>query len=416
MNTILEQLLKTGQSVLKAGQLTEAIILCIEEKQFYKKDGETDRGWMERLDRYFTEFFIGIPLEKLFYNISLFDDYAVILIKALIDISKRISDYDSLSLFNSIKNEYGRQRIHTNVTQVRAIESIFNKDRQKEARICLIKTFSKCWFYAHIFSLNGKFTEYDDHEFSKWYQNILEPPKSPLRLYVDTDENILKSYSHYDDADSYNSSCKRPFPGKGGACTRNKGHKGSHIIRLPNFGIVAAWEDYYQHPSVVDNKILHSEIDRFFPIKGIMLGNTTLAEMTLMFGFENGIISNFKHVQNLLWIDNNDDGIAETLRIQTSSMAMPSEWEKFGFQNHLSYQDWYNLFEKYNFSIDVTTYPEIEEDDEGHKSLCADFTAISKDKTIQFSLYFRDGNENGEGYDINSYNSLWRMDVSPSKH
>lgn len=154
-----------------------------------------------------------------------------------------------------------------------------------------------------------------------------------------------------------------------------------------------------------------ASFDSFFPLYGFVLGKTTVKELEKR-GIKNEKNTNYNYarINKIAVYDWNNDRIYEDMYLSDFS-RLPAEWEeKFGFEWSLSYTEWMRLFERLGFEIKVTKAPAVEKE-KGRKFLRAEFIATSENGDFSFRLNFKEGNKEGEGYGVDSKNSLFSIDV-----
>lgn len=151
--------------------------------------------------------------------------------------------------------------------------------------------------------------------------------------------------------------------------------------------------------------------DSFFPLYGFVLGKTTVKDLKKR-GIKNESHANYNYcrVNKIAVYDWDNDQVFEDMYLSDYT-GIPAEWgEKFGFEWELSYSEWMQLFRSLGFEIEVTKAP-FTEKEKGKKYLRAEFVARSKNGDFHFRLNFKNGNKEGEGYGIDSKNSLFSIDV-----
>lgn len=154
-----------------------------------------------------------------------------------------------------------------------------------------------------------------------------------------------------------------------------------------------------------------SVVNRFFPVYGFTVGQSTVKQMEAQ-GYEvkktdSGARS--CRVKGLTFWDFNKDKVFESLFMIDSS-NMPDRWENLGLTWNASYNQVLNLFKGMGFKITVKEKPKTREYN-GRKTLTANVIATSADGALQFKFDFDYGNENGEGYSLNSPNTLFSIDI-----
>lgn len=156
-----------------------------------------------------------------------------------------------------------------------------------------------------------------------------------------------------------------------------------------------------------------SSLQAFFPVYGFTLGKTSCQDAERM-GHQVKKTSSgndpYCDVKSLAFWDQDDDQIFESIYM-THSDVIPTAWEeKFGFDWRLSYTEWVALLKKLGFSVRVTDQPTTKAYQE-RKTLSAKIEAISGDQRLRIALDFSYGNNNNEGYSVNSKNTLYSMDI-----
>lgn len=161
----------------------------------------------------------------------------------------------------------------------------------------------------------------------------------------------------------------------------------------------------------------YSDIDKsFFPVYGIILGKTTIDEIRQLghkckeFQSEEELKNGYCNVETLTFWDHDNDLIVESIYI-TDGEKIPDKWiQNFGFCWRLSYNEWIKLFEKLGYIIDITKDPATEVYSE-RNTLSAKFTATSLTHKLSFRLNFNYGNEDNDGYSVDSPFSLYSITV-----
>lgn len=152
-------------------------------------------------------------------------------------------------------------------------------------------------------------------------------------------------------------------------------------------------------------------LETFFPIYGVTLGKTTVKEAKKMgFKVEKYEKKDYNfHAGSLTFWDFNHDDIFEWVSLYNSSNAIPVEWSKYGFDFSLSYSVWKALINSLGFTIDTIEEPKTVTKKDDYKFLDAKIVAFSSDGKLKLTLDFSYGNKNGEGYSIDSKNSLFSL-------
>lgn len=97
-----------------------------------------------------------------------------------------------------------------------------------------------------------------------------------------------------------------------------------------------------------------------FPVSGITLGKTTVAELIQMETIDNNLNMETEGFIHLDFIEFGYEGrIFTSLRVDNSA-PMPAVWKNAGFQWSMSYQSWINLLEELGFKIKIIQAPTLQ--------------------------------------------------------
>mgnify|MGYP002623678212 FL=1 len=148
-----------------------------------------------------------------------------------------------------------------------------------------------------------------------------------------------------------------------------------------------------------------SSISKFFPYGGITLGSTKTSELSGL-GFTKSSSSNYyKAPSGFFAYDDNEDGYMD--RILTSrGDGFPNNWSSLGFDWSMTYNQMVDLFKRLNFTMKVTINPHTVKSSSGRNTLEARIEATAPDGQMMIRTDFEGGNHNGEGYSVNSRNTL----------
>lgn len=140
-----------------------------------------------------------------------------------------------------------------------------------------------------------------------------------------------------------------------------------------------------------------------FPVSGITLGKTTVAEL-----LEIGNFDLIMDANGYLQLDSMEFGYEEriftTLRIDKHA-SMPAVWKDAGFQWSLSYQSWISLLEELGFKIKMVQAPTLQIR-EGHPVFECEFEAFfPTDYPTVFTFSFK----NNQGTGVTSGNVLQQI-------
>ena len=147
----------------------------------------------------------------------------------------------------------------------------------------------------------------------------------------------------------------------------------------------------------------------FFPVKGVIPGVTTTDQLDRL-GFPVSEFNSKCHkdkAYSMGFWDHNEDKVCEYIAVSSlgwGGVPIPNEWVKIGMDYSMSYNEWLSFFRSKGLTISVINEPKVERWD-GRRVLRAEFVAKAPDG-IEFDMSFGYGNKKGEGYDVNSKNTL----------
>ena len=150
----------------------------------------------------------------------------------------------------------------------------------------------------------------------------------------------------------------------------------------------------------------------FFPVYGISLGKSTVADLKDKKYKVEKYSSKGDHVadvNDIAFWDHDADKVFEHIYM-TRYDKMPDQWTELGMHWGLSYNDWVALFESMGFTIKYLEEPKTVKY-QNRNTLSAKFLATSPDQTLSMELGFNYGNDNGEGYSVDSKNSLYNISI-----
>ena len=157
---------------------------------------------------------------------------------------------------------------------------------------------------------------------------------------------------------------------------------------------------------------ISSAIEEFFPIYGVVLGETTWKDVENM-GY---VVEVWKEgprrysiIENVAFWDHEGKGVFTSIYWVNdySGQGFPDIWKSKGFFWDNSYNKWQDVFEDMGFSITLICPPLLKEY-KGRKTLSAEFCAYSPDKTLSFNMNFNYGEK---GYSTSSPNTLYSITV-----
>lgn len=151
---------------------------------------------------------------------------------------------------------------------------------------------------------------------------------------------------------------------------------------------------------------------KFFPIYGLTIGKSTYADASSA-GFPVKLSSNgttyYSSVNDLAFWDHNHDKVFERIYF-TKYDKMPAKWLEAGLSWDMSYNKAIGYFKSMGLSIEIDKAPIVKKYS-GRSTLSAEVTAISADGHLKFELNFDYGNDEGEGYSLDSPNTLYSIRI-----
>ena len=154
---------------------------------------------------------------------------------------------------------------------------------------------------------------------------------------------------------------------------------------------------------------------QLFPVWGITLGNTTVSDMKRL-GFtvepQSGG-ANYSRVHSIQFWDHSKDGVYETIYFPVSTTA-PDLWTSQGLNGSLSYNEYIRFFTSRGFTYKVTKEPQVKKW-QNRNTLSANLMFYSNDGNYSFEIDFDYGNDNGEGYSVDSKNTAYSFRVKALK-
>ena len=154
---------------------------------------------------------------------------------------------------------------------------------------------------------------------------------------------------------------------------------------------------------------------QLFPVWGITLGNTTVSDMKRL-GFTvepQSSGANYSRVHSIQFWDHSKDGVYETIYFPVSTTA-PDLWTSQGLNGSLSYNEYIRFFTSRGFTYKVTKEPQVKKW-QNRNTLSANLMFYSNDGNYSFEIDFDYGNDNGEGYTVDSKNTAYSFRVKALK-
>lgn len=154
-----------------------------------------------------------------------------------------------------------------------------------------------------------------------------------------------------------------------------------------------------------------SSINDFFPILGITLGESTCKqaeEMGYVVEKEETASSSYSYidVEDIRCFDDNGSGVFSSLMWGRGDSDFSPLWRAKGFSWDNSYDEWMDVFKKLGFKITVTKQP-CQGEFCGHKTLSAEFNALSPDELLLFELEFDYGESGHYTSSPKSLDTIW---------
>jgi hypothetical protein len=179
-------------------------------------------------------------------------------------------------------------------------------------------------------------------------------------------------------------------------------------------------EDYAT--STINNQTTDNEQDvrifkgkkkcSFFPLYGVMLGETSIEELAKKgtiakdFGSDKKRYKYYTIKDMRFW---HNDKMANLMYL-TCTSPLPNQWCNCGFDWGLSYNEWKSLMEKLGFVVSIVKKP-VKEWYNGKRTLSAEFDAVKKINsriTISFKLDFNYSQKSS----VDSKSTLYSMTVT----
>lgn len=173
--------------------------------------------------------------------------------------------------------------------------------------------------------------------------------------------------------------------------------------------------DYYNNNDVSSNVGSGSssqsnggkfDLSQLFPVYGVTLGKTTLNDLKAR-GLDVETGSNWSscYIKGIGFYDNEKDKVIDQAFL-VEPCVLPELWiNKTGINWSMSYSQIMTKLKSLGLEVNVEVAPKTETY-QGRKTLTARIAGYSPDGHYKFSFSFSEGNKKGEGYSINSSNTL----------
>lgn len=155
----------------------------------------------------------------------------------------------------------------------------------------------------------------------------------------------------------------------------------------------------------------NTTVNDFFPICGITLGESTWKQAEKL-GYvvekEETASSNYKYidVEDIRFFDDKGGGVFSSLMWGRGDNDFSPLWRAKGFSWDNSYDEWMEVFKIMGFKITVKKQP-CQGEFCGHKTLSAEFDALSPDELLLFELEFDYGESGHYTSSPKSLDTIW---------
>lgn len=169
-------------------------------------------------------------------------------------------------------------------------------------------------------------------------------------------------------------------------------------------------EDMMLIQEVEGAEISKTVINDFFPLWGVILGQTTRKEAKekgYAVKLYDGGPSRLMRIQDVVFWDDNGAGVFTSIYWTKNGADFPPSWEAKGFAWKNSYDAWIDVFKKLGFTIDVKEKPSTEVYRD-RDVLTAYVVAPSPDGVLEFGLDFDCGEH---GSTTSSPQTLYSLDI-----
>ena len=150
---------------------------------------------------------------------------------------------------------------------------------------------------------------------------------------------------------------------------------------------------------------------KFFPVWGVDLGKSTVSDLKAQgYKVENRSDGDkYASIRGIQCWDFSHDGRFETMYF-TYYDGIPSEWEAQGFNTKMSYNEYIRFFTSHGYTYTVKEAPQVKKY-EKRNTLSAELEFTSADGRYVIRIDFDYGNDNGEGYTVDSKCSAYSFNI-----
>lgn len=150
---------------------------------------------------------------------------------------------------------------------------------------------------------------------------------------------------------------------------------------------------------------------KLFPVWGVDLGRSTASDLKAQgYKVENRSDGDkYSSIRGIQCWDFSHDGIFETMYF-TCYDNIPSEWESQGFNKKMSYNEFIRFFTSHGYTYTVKESPQVKKY-QNRNTLSAELEFTSSDGRYEIRIDFDYGNDDGEGYTVDSKNSAYSFNI-----
>ena len=218
------------------------------ENNLKKKDAESKKEWLKRISGEIYETYSCYNEIDLLQDTNKFENVGIYLFNTLIRIAGEensvVPKKELIELFSSYKN----RRAHTQIQTLKMFDLIAKPGAQAETRIILLSCFKVLQYYLMFYVEKGYIPT--SAVLENWVESIKELPSYLIKPYkvklnISTDPEAIKKYAQIKKLVGSSGICnvRCIMEGKPVLCSREKGHEGVHVARIPIVGVIAVWEE-----------------------------------------------------------------------------------------------------------------------------------------------------------------------------
>ena len=150
---------------------------------------------------------------------------------------------------------------------------------------------------------------------------------------------------------------------------------------------------------------------KLYPVWGVDLGKSTASDLKAQgYKVENRSDGDkYASIRGIQCWDFSHDGRFETMYF-TDYDKIPSEWESQGFNTKLSYNEFIRFFTSHGYTYEIVKSPQVKTW-QNRSTLSAELRFTSGDGRYVITIDFDYGNDNGEGYTVDSKSSAYSFNI-----